>query len=236
MKSRLTIGTRQAVTAIIIFALSCLSTLMVVTCTASAAAGTASTVKDSSGTHDLERKRSGRLIVELQNEPLACKFAESPKRYGSPGGRRLSPGNRAARQYLRRLEQEQNSFVRKLETISPGVKVSHRLDYQGKLHENRYKLLFNGVSLDTGNSDRNTLLQKLRNLPEVKAVYPEKTYYPALYSSRDLINVQALWNNPAIHSAADAGRGIKIAIMDGGIHHQAPMFSGAGLPAAMPAT
>ncbi len=228
MKNRIITGTGKTAAAILILILSSLAAPMIIAGTALAAAGTVPAVRNSTGTLDPELKRSGRLIVELQNEPLACRFAESPKKYGSPGGRRLSPGNRAARQYLRRLEQEQNSFVRKLETISPGVQVSRRLDYQGRLHENRYKLLFNGVSLDPGNSDRNTLLQNLRNLPEVKAVYPEKIYYPTLYPSCNLINVQALWDNPAIHSAADAGRGIKIAIMDAGIHHQAPMFSGTG--------
>ena len=228
MKNQLTTGTRQAATAILIFFLSCLPTSIVITGTAFAATDTFSAANNSTDSHDLELRRSGRLIIELKNEPLASQFAGSPKRYGSSGGRRLSPGNRAARQYLQRLEQEQNSFVRKLRTISPEVKVSRRLDYRGKLRENRYKLLFNGLSINPGNTDRNTLLQKLRSLPGVKAVYPDKAYYPNLYSSRNLINVQDLWNNPAIHSAANAGRGIKIAIMDAGIHHQAPMFSGTG--------
>jgi len=98
-------------------------------------------------------------------------------------------------------------------------------------------MLFNGLSLELGDGDRKAISERIKSLPEVKAVYQNRAYHPTLYASRELIDAQALWNHPAMVSSANAGRGIKIAIMDGGIHHLAPMFSGAGFqyPADIPA-
>ena len=173
-------------------------------------------------------KTSGRLIVELKTNPLAHQYATAPREYGGPGARRLGLQNDASQQHLRVIEREQDGFIKRLRSLATDIRVSRHQDSKGNLRKNRYQLLFNGLSLDPGRTDRKTLLQELRALPEVKAVYPDRAYYPNLYSSRDLINTQALWNNPVIVSSANAGRGIKIAVLDGGIHHLAPMFSGSG--------
>ncbi|MEA1921383.1 MAG: S8 family serine peptidase [Pseudomonadota bacterium] len=182
-------------------------------------------------------RTSGRLIIELKTEPLAHQYVGAPEKYSLPGAQRLATGTTASKQHLQRLNREQESFVKRLRNLATDIKVSQHLDSKGNLRENRYRLLFNGLSVDPGTANAETLIKKLEELPEVKAVYPDRAYYPALYSSRDLINAQALWNNPAIVSNANAGRGVKIAIMDGGIHYLAPMFNGSGYqyPSDIPA-
>ena len=68
----------------------------------------------------------------------------------------------------------------------------------------------------------------LRQLPGVKAVFLDFAHDPDLYASVPLINAAAAWNNPAIGGMANAGAGVKVASMDGGIHKDAPMFDGTG--------
>ncbi len=167
-----------------------------------------------------------RLIVELSGKPMAAVYDEDPELYGKPDRRRLAVKSRAAARYLRRLAREQDAFVAHLRSLGTGVKVSRRRDSRSEMRENRYRLLFNGVALDCGGKNPEDLRRRLEGMSEVKAVYSDRAYYPQLYASRKVINASVLWHHPLVGSYINAGRGVKIAIMDGGIHHQAPMFDG----------
>ena len=49
-----------------------------------------------------------------------------------------------------------------------------------------------------------------------------------MHASLSLINAPAIWADPRVGGAAAGGKGIRLASMDGGVHHQAPMFGGEG--------
>jgi subtilisin family serine protease len=77
-------------------------------------------------------------------------------------------------------------------------------------------------------ADVATLERQLRSLPNVKRVSRDWAHTPSLYASIPLINAPAAWNNPAIGGEQNAGKGMKVASVDGGVHKDAPMFNGAG--------
>jgi len=181
---------------------------------------------------------SGRLIVELQSKPLVscCSPAAAPTGRRT---RRFAPNNDSARRQRERIDREQENFLTRLQNLSHSCRLTRCRNSRGQERQLHYNILFNGLVLDPGSdpAQRQALMQELRQLPEVKGIYPDQALRPALFASRDSINAPKLWANPAIKSQADAGRGIKIAILDAGIHHLSPMFSGEGFsyPPEIPA-
>ncbi len=92
----------------------------------------------------------------------------------------------------------------------------------------RYSVVFNGFAIDPGTNSPAEAKRILGSLPGVKRVYSDRAHYPTLYASVPLINADDAWLDSSIGGQANAGKGIKIASMDGGIHKDAPMFSGTG--------
>ena len=91
-----------------------------------------------------------------------------------------------------------------------------------------YQVAFNGMSVDPGTADRKAAMLALFKLPGVKNVYLDYAHEPDLYTSTGLINAPEVWESAAVGGRANAGAGIKVASMDGGVHKDAPMFSGEG--------
>lgn len=79
-------------------------------------------------------------------------------------------------------------------------------------------------------------LAVLRNLPGVKSAEFARQYTLSLDGAAPLLQLAEAWNHPAIGGEENAGRGIKIAIVDSGIDHTHPMFQDAQLspPAGFP--
>jgi subtilisin family serine protease len=92
----------------------------------------------------------------------------------------------------------------------------------------RYKLVANGMAVVVPASQ----LGRLRSLPGVETVYPSVRYRPQLDRSPQQIGAPALWSA----GLANAGQGMKIAIIDEGIDQTHPFFSPAGytMPAGYP--
>lgn len=67
----------------------------------------------------------------------------------------------------------------------------------------------------------------LRRLPHVRAVYEDRVYTPQLYASRDVLNVTGAYRVANVTAAADAGRGVRIAVLDAGVFVKHEMFAGA---------
>ena len=68
-------------------------------------------------------------------------------------------------------------------------------------------------------------VEALRGLPHVRAVHEERLYAPQLYASRAALNVPAAWRALNV-TAADAGRGVRVALLDAGAYVQHEMFAG----------
>lgn len=124
-----------------------------------------------------------------------------------------------------------------MHTALPGASISTFRNESGVNEAASYQVVFNGMSVDPGKLDREQARQSLLRLPNVKNVYLDYAYASTLYTSTTLINAPALWNATTVGGQANAGAGIKVASVDGGIHKDAPMFSGAGYsyPADFPA-
>ncbi len=104
------------------------------------------------------------------------------------------------------------------------------LDVVGVSADFAYDTLINGVALEISAD----ALDTLRNHPAVKAVYPDSTYHLQLDASLRQINTSDAWL--ATGGAANAGRDMKIAIIDSGIEPLNPLFSGDAftMPAGYP--
>ncbi len=72
-------------------------------------------------------------------------------------------------------------------------------------------------------------LAVLRNLPGVESAEFARQYTLSLDGAAPLLQLAEAWTHPAIGGEENAGRGIKIAIVDSGIDHTHPMFQDAQL-------
>lgn len=176
---------------------------------------------------------SHRLIVELESPAFVA--SSVAKRSATTGQMDVSGAD--AQVYINRLQQEQAEFVSAMQRSVPNAKVATFKDENGRSVSATYQVLFNGVAIDAGQgADASEMREALLKMANVKAVYFDYAYTPDTYTSLSLINAPAAWDSAAIGGKANAGKGIMFASVDGGLHHDAPMFSGDGwaYPAGWP--
>ena len=77
-------------------------------------------------------------------------------------------------------------------------------------------------------------MDAVRNLPGVRAVYPDTMVYETMDASLPLINAKAMWWT--LGGRRRAGKGMKVAVIDSGIRPENPMFDGSHfhMPAGYP--
>ena len=167
---------------------------------------------------------SDRLIVELTSPPLVV-WGQNVPSMQAVGGT-LDVKSPAAQTYMARLESEQVAFRQTMQAALPRVSVSAYVNEFGAREAATYRILFNGVAVDLGDMAPEAARRMLTQLPGVKQVYLDYAHTPQTYTSTQLIDAPVLWNQ--LGGQADAGAGVKVASMDGGIHHEAPMFDGTG--------
>ena len=180
----------------------------------------------SDGPQQAAVRSSHRLVVELASPPLAAWLKASDAVRTANG--RLDLASPEAKSYIEKLEAEQAAFVSEMKAAMPSAAVGEYLNEQGDKIALSYQVAFNGVTVETGNVDKDVARKTLARLPGVKAVHLDYAYDPDLYASVPLINAAAAYNNPVIGGMVNAGKGIKAASMDGGAHHAAAMFDGTG--------
>lgn len=185
--------------------------------------GDALTFNDSSENNET---RSHRLIVELTSPPLA-NYAKSTG-IAVLSDNRIDLDNAQAQNYIDQLKAEQTAFTAQMQSVLPQAGLSTYIDEFGVSQELSYQIVFNGVVVDPGNDDIQQARKALLLVPGVRAVYYDYEYFPTLYASLPLINAPTAWNSPMIGGMENAGGGIKVASMDGGVHRDAPMFDGTG--------
>lgn len=179
-----------------------------------------------------------RLIVHLATPSLAEWVHARPAAVNREAGLvdasgRLNHEAPPARAYLQRLEAEQLAFVKAMRLALPQAEVATYVDEFGARRGHFYRIVFDGLAVDAGpeaasRAGFETVRAELLRLPGVAGVYRDLAHAPATYASLPLINAPAAWNNPVIGGQGRAGAGIRLASMDGGLHHDAPMFDGTG--------
>lgn len=153
-------------------------------------------------------KRSA--LVQLKLEPLSTYAKTKP-----PQGKKIDFNSSTVKSYKAQLAAERNSFKMWLRTNAPKAKVTGEYD----LALNAVALRLNGESLDV-----------IKTAPMVRHAEYEGLYYP-VYDDPDLSIIDALQAWDQAGGAANAGAGVKVAILDTGIDADHPCFDDAGYPA-----
>ncbi|USD36931.1 S8 family serine peptidase [Ferrimonas sp. SCSIO 43195] len=162
-----------------------------------------------------------RFLVKLQDAPIAA-YQGGVKGFASTQAARtadnkLNFASSQVQSYASHLKQQRQSFANRAAGI--GAKV-----------ETQFDTLFNGVSV----AGKGLTKEQLQALPGVAAVYEHALYHVQMDASRPLIHVPEAWE--LVGGMAEAGKGIKVAIIDSGIRPEHPMFSGEGFTAPDSAT
>lgn len=163
---------------------------------------------------------SPRIIVELATPPLAVAHPEYV-RAGAPGARSAD-----AQAYISALQAEQAAFVANMQAALPGSSVSTFTNEAGVAEPNAYQVVFNGMAVFPGDVSKEAAMRTLARLPGVRGVYTDLPHATTLYTSTALINAPAVWE--ALGGREYSGAGVKVASMDGGVHHLAAMMDGTG--------
>jgi len=181
---------------------------------------------------------AARYIVQLADPPLATWQAAQPTG-GAPstddagaraddreaaGGAprvRLDAAQPDAAAYLDRLDARQDAFAAALQRVAPSAAPSYH-----------YRIAFNGVAARLTAAEA----ERAAQLPGVVAVTREEPVVPLMDASLPRIGAPAAWEDPAIGGRREAGRGIRIAVIDTGISAAHPFFDDAGFtaPAGFP--
>lgn len=159
-----------------------------------------------------------RYIVQLQ-EPTLSRFVvqeQSVKNKQATAGSisKLNLRSATANTYRNNLRSKQNQFINTLRKVSPSVKVHHQ-----------YQSLLNGLAVTASQADIEALSQRT----EIKNIFKDRLRYVHLDTSHDVINTPDAWE--VVGGQSEAGKGIKIAIIDSGIRNDNPMFFDDGFEA-----
>lgn len=156
------------------------------------------------------------FIVQLEDAPLATYSGGVAELAGTAAtdNSAFNLHSSASNSYKSYLASKQAVFAAQLRREVPGAKVVKSFD-----------TLYNGVAV-YGDKDKMSALAKLDG---VKSVHPQQMFYATMDASLELINADKAWET--FSSAADAGKGVRVAIVDSGIRPEHPMFSGEGFEA-----
>ena len=155
---------------------------------------------------------NSRALVELKGEPLSTYSATRP----APG-KKIDFDSNTVKAYRARLAAQRNDFKTWLRENASKAKMTGEYD----IALNAVAVALNGESLAT-----------IASAPMVQTAAYEGVYYPLQDEITDpdlsIIQAFAAWEQDG--GSADAGEGVKVAIVDTGIDIQHPCFSDKGYP------
>jgi minor extracellular serine protease Vpr len=137
----------------------------------------------------------------------------------SPSNGKVNPNSAAYKKYVGYLKQQQDAFQKWLQTNVPSAKVT-----------SSYVVSLNAVAVKlNGNA-----IGKIANSPYVKSIEYVTLYRPTMSESYKHINAPGAWADAGGRS--EAGRGIKVGIIDTGIDQDHEFFDPTGFsyPAGFP--
>ena len=153
---------------------------------------------------------TGSAIVQLNGDPLSTYVKTKPAH-----GKKIDFSNTTVKSYRAQLNNLRNDFKAWLRSNAPSANVVGEYD----ISLNAVAVRLNGTPLGT-----------IASAPLVKSAQYEGLYTPQVADpDLALINAVQAWN--AAGGAANAGAGVKVAIVDTGIDITHPCFSDAGYPA-----
>ncbi|GAA6526915.1 S8 family serine peptidase [Intrasporangium sp. DVR] len=153
-------------------------------------------------------------LVRLASEPLATNPRTAPEK-----GKKIGFANQAVKAERDRIRAEQTAFKDWLRVNAPKARVTKQFD----VAVNAVGVQLNGTSLST-----------VRSAPGVTYAELQGVFTPLAHEDPDLELVDALEGWTAVGGAAEAGKGVKVAIIDSGIDVTHPCFDDTGYPAVTP--
>ncbi|MHC4439572.1 MAG: protease inhibitor I9 family protein, partial [Planctomycetota bacterium] len=155
-----------------------------------------------------DRQDAGTYIVVLKEPSLSLSLLDKQGRpfYKGMAARRNGNQQRAFKRRAR-MEERLSRFENRLKRISPHI-----------VRRRRFTGLLNGMSIEMPKG----YVSRIRSLPEVLSIVPNRKYRLSLTRSNELMNAPLIWQLAGGQEVA--GHGIKIGIIDTGIDHTHPMF------------
>jgi subtilisin family serine protease len=181
------------------------------------AAAAPATAQASGGTNSDAPRTAGvdssSAMVRLVGDPLVTSAKTKP----APG-KKIDFSSTAVKSERARLSALRNDFKSWLRTNAPAASVVKE-----------YDTAINAVAVRLGG----TSLATLRSAPQVADAQYERLYTPTDTNDPDLALISAIqaWSTQAVGGARDAGRGVKVGIIDTGVDARHPCFTDAGYPA-----
>ena len=155
-----------------------------------------------------DRQDAGSYIIVLKEPSLSHRMLDKQGRSfykGIAARRNRDQGRVSFRRNM--MEERLSRFENRLKRISPRI-----------VRRRRFTGLLNGISIEMPKG----YVSRIRSLPEVLSIVPNRRYHFSLTRSNDLMNSPLIWQ--LIGGQEVAGQGIKIGIIDTGIDHTHPMF------------
>jgi len=155
-----------------------------------------------------DRQEAGSYIVVLKEPSLSRSMLDRHGRsfYKGIAARRDLEADRVGRHRIM-MEERLSRFENRLKRISPRI-----------VRRRRFTGLLNGMSIEMPKG----YVSRIRSLPEVLSIVPNRRYHFSLTKSNDLMNAPLAWR--VTDGEKLNGKGIKIGIIDTGIDHTHPMF------------
>ena len=153
---------------------------------------------------------SNSALVQLQGAPLATFEKTKPAR-----GQKIDFNSNEVRNYRAQLNQLRNQFKSWLRNNAPAARVNGEFD----LALNAVSVELNGTSLDV-----------IRTAPMVVDAQLQGVYYKTDDDDPDLNLINAIEAWTVVGGPADAGDGVKVAVIDSGIDITHPCFDDTGYP------
>ncbi len=168
-----------------------------------------------------------RYIVEFKEDPILVKRTKLEKQIKSKEKELTKPSVMTGKAYSilkNEISYLKNNMQIELRKHENKIKASHEtakndmerifIEKEGKKLPKikEFKEVFNGISLKASKET----IQKIRELPYVKKLYPDVKVHTFLTESIPLINADDIWN------LGFTGSGIKIAIVDTGVDYTHP--------------
>jgi minor extracellular serine protease Vpr len=147
-------------------------------------------------------------IVQLNGDPLSTYVKTKP----APG-KKIDFSSNTTKSYRAQLSALRNDFKQWLRANAPSAKVTGEFD----ISLNAVGVQLNGASLGT-----------IASAPMVKRAQYEGIYQPLDNNDPDLALIHAIDAWAAVGGPANAGKGVKVGIIDTGIDQTHPCFAPAG--------
>ncbi len=159
-----------------------------------------------------------RYIVQLRDAPLATYEGGLPGLAATApdAGEALDLATTRAGAYGRYLATRQAGVEAAVGRLAPGAAASYH-----------YEVAFNGLVFRLTDAQA----RRVAALPDVMAVTPAEAVVPLLDTSLTQIGAPAAWADARVGGQADAGRGVRIAVIDSGLTATHPFFAAGDLVA-----